>query len=380
MQEYKRPEKPGKKPACPHFSSGPCAKPPGWTVDHLKQAILGRSHRGAEAKDRLRQVIDQSKNLLSIPDDWVVGIVPASDTGAVEMALWSLIGERGVDVLSFDSFSHDWAIDLQDQLKPLDLHIHAADYGELPDLSNINPARDFVLTWNGTTSGVVFPAQDLPTGHHEQGSLVICDATSAVFAYDLPWSRLDAVTWSWQKILGGEAAHGMLALSPRAVARLTSYTPPWPIPKIFRMTKNGKLIDGLFKGETINTPSMLCVEDVLYALSWVEQIGGLPATMERSQQNLDIISDWVAERDWIDFLAKDERIRSRTAICLELHQADPKAISSLLAKEGVAFDINSYRTAPPGFRLWGGATVEPEDTRLLLPWIDWAYHHLSSIT
>ncbi len=372
---------PTNKPARPFFSSGPCAKRPGWSPSALSDAALGRSHRASIGKAKLGAVIDQTREILGIPDDWRIGIVPASDTGAVEMALWSLLGARGVDMLAWESFGKGWVTDVLKQLKLDDARVLEADYGALPDLTQTDPARDIVFTWNGTTSGVQVPNADWIAD--DRTGLTICDATSAAFAMDLPWEKLDVVTWSWQKVLGGEAAHGMLVLSPRAVERLENYTPPWPMPKIFRLTKGGKLIDGVFNGETINTPSMLCVEDALDALAWSQNIGGLPAMIARSEANLAAVESWVEQTPWIAFLAEDKALRSSTSICLKLSDAcpltgddrasAPKRISTLLDKEGVAHDINGYRDAPPGLRLWGGATVEPEDMAALLPWIDWAY-------
>jgi phosphoserine aminotransferase len=349
---------------------------------------LGRSHRAKLGKAKLAEVIERSKKILGMPADYRLGIVPASDTGAVEMALWSLLGARGVDVLAWESFGKGWATDAANQLKLSDLNILEAGYGELPDLSQVSFDRDVVFTWNGTTSGVKVPDGDwIPA---ERQGLTICDATSAAFAMDLPWDKLDVVTWSWQKVLGGEAAHGMLALSPRAVERLESYTPAWPLPKIFRLTKGGKLIEGVFKGETINTPSMLAVEDALDALKWAEEIGGLPALIARSEQSLTTVADWVDVSDWADFLAATPETRSCTSICLKIvdpwflsldadaQSAAAKRIASLLEEEGVAYDIGGYRDAPVGLRIWGGATVEPSDTAALLPWLDWAYGAVKS--
>ncbi|MCH7600968.1 MAG: phosphoserine transaminase [Myxococcales bacterium] len=375
--------RPQRRPDRPEFSSGPCAKPPGWSLDHLNGALLGRSHRAKPSKERLQAVIDRSKATLAIPDDYRVGIVAASDTGAIEMALWSMLGERPVDILAWESFGEGWITDVQQQLKLDDTRVLKADYGDLPDLSSVNFDHDVVFTWNGTTSGVRVPDGDwIPEA---RAGLVFCDATSAVFAMDLPWSKLDVVTWSWQKVLGGEAAHGMLVLSPRAVARLESFEPDRPLPKIFRMTKDGKLIEGIFKGETINTPSMLCVEDVLVSLEWVANNGGCAGMRDRSTANLDAISQWVDKTDWVDFLAHDPATRSSTSICLQIvdpwftqmdeseRSVSAKKIGALLDAEGVAFDINSYKAAPPGLRIWGGATVETSDIEALLPWLDWAF-------
>jgi len=349
----------------------------------LKDAALGRSHRAKIGKKKLAEVIERSKKVLGIPAAYAVGIVPASDTGAVEMALWSLLGERGVDVLAWESFSSGWASDCKNQLKLKDLRIFKADYGKLPDLHQVDWARDVVFTWNGTTSGVRVPNGDWIAT--DRAGLSICDATSAVFAMDIPWEKLDVVTWSWQKVLGGEGAHGMIALSPRAVKRLETFTPDRPLPKIFQMTKSGKLIGGIFQGETINTPSLLCVEDALDSLKWAESIGGLPALIARSNANLTAIEDWVAQSSWAAFLAEEKPSRSSTSICLNIKDpaftslsADEqsmhaKSIVSILEKERAAYDIGAYRDAPLGLRIWGGATVETSDIQALLPWLDWAY-------
>ena len=374
--------KPGIRPANPRFSSGPCAKRPGWSLVALEGALLGRSHRAATPKAKLAEVITLSKSILGMPADWRLGIVPASDTGAVEMAMWSMLGARGVDVLVWESFSKDWATDVLKQLKLADARVLDAPYGKLPDLGAVDPKRDVVFVWNGTTSGVRLRNANFISADRE--GLAICDATSAAFAMDLPWAKLDVVTWSWQKVLGGEAAHGMLALSPRAVARLESYSPPWPMPKIFRLSSGGKLSEGIFKGETINTPSMLCVEDALDGLRWAESIGGLKGLIARSEANLAAIADWVAAGSGYGFLAQDAATRSCTSICLtitapwftaltaEAQAAAAKKIASLLEKEGVALDAGAYRDAPPGLRIWGGATVETADIKALLPWLDWA--------
>jgi phosphoserine aminotransferase len=351
-------------------------------LDGLAGAYLGRSHRAAEPKARLAEVITRSRSILGIPADWRLGIVPASDTGAVEIALWSLLGARGVDILTFESFGEGWATDILKHLKLKDARVLSADYGQLPDLKAVDPAHDIVFTWNGTTSGVRVPNADwIPA---DRQGLAICDATSAAFAMDLAWDKLDVVTWSWQKVLGGEAAHGMLALSPRAVERLETYTPPWPLPKLFRLTSKGKISEGIFKGETINTPSMLCVEDAVDGLRWSESLGGLPALIGRSQANLAAVAAWVAKSDWAGFLAEDPAIRSCTSICLKITApwfaalpADGQAkaakqLASLLDKQGVAYDIGAYRDAPPGLRIWAGATVETSDVEALLPWLDWA--------
>lgn len=377
------PMKPSVKPQNPCFSSGPCAKRPGWSLDALKDAVLGRSHRGKLGKNKLAEVIDRSKKILGMPDNYLLGIVPASDTGAIEMALWSLLGARGVDVLAWESFGSGWGADCKNQLKLTDLNIYKADYGRLPDLSKADWKRDVVFTWNGTTSGVRVPNGDWIPANRE--GLAICDATSAVFAMDMPWDKLDVVTWSWQKVLGGEAAHGMIALSPRAVERLQSYAPAWPLPKIFQMSKGGKLIEGIFKGETINTPSMLCVEDALDGLKWSESVGGISGLIKRSEANLAAIAAWVSKSSWSAFLAEDDKTRSCTSICLKIidpwftgltpeAQAEAaKKIASILEKEGVAYDIGAYRDAPAGLRIWGGATVEKSNIEALLPWLDWAY-------
>ena len=380
--------RPAKRPGNPCFSSGPCAKRPGWSLGALSEAAVGRSHRAKPGKARLAEVIERSKKLLGMPAGYRLGIVPASDTGAVEMALWSLLGPRGVDVLAWESFGEGWATDVAKQLKLSDLRILKAGYGELPDLGQVDPARDVVFTWNGTTSGVKVPSGDWIAADRQ--GLTICDATSAAFAMELPWEKLDVVTWSWQKVLGGEAAHGMLALSPRAVERLESFTPDRPLPKIFRLTKGGKLIEGVFKGETINTPSMLAVQDALDGLKWAEEIGGLKALIARSEANLKAVADWVASSGWAGFLAEAPETRSCTSICLkvvdpwflsldaESQAAAAKRIAVLLDEEGIAYDIGSYRDAPVGLRLWGGATVEPADMAALLPWLDWAYGAVNS--
>jgi phosphoserine aminotransferase len=374
--------KPDLRPKNPNFSSGPCAKRPGFSLDGLAGAFLGRSHRAAEPKARLAEVITLSRKILGIPADWRLGIVPASDTGAVEIALWSLLGARGVDILTFESFGEGWATDIVKHLKLKDARVLSAGYGQLPDLKAVDPANDIVFTWNGTTSGVRVPNADWIAADRQ--GLAICDATSAAFAMDLAWDKLDVVTWSWQKVLGGEAAHGMLALSPRAVERLETYTPAWPLPKLFRLTSKGKISEGIFKGETINTPSMLCVEDAVDGLRWAESIGGLPALIGRSAANLEAIAAWVAKSDWAGFLAEDPAIRSSTSICLKVvapwftalaedgQAKAAKQLASLLDKQGVAYDIGAYRDAPPGLRIWAGATVETSDIVALLPWLDWA--------
>jgi len=365
--------KPVERPANPNFSSGPCSKRPGYSPGGLSLDTLGRSHRSALGKSVLARVCSETAELLGLPADYRVGVVPASDTGAVEMALWSLLGPRPVDVLAWESFGRGWLVDITQQLKLDGVRTFTADYGELPDLTQVNPAHDMVFTWNGTTSGVKVPDGDWISPDRE--GLTICDATSAVFAMDLPWEKLDVVTYSWQKVLGGEGAHGMLILSPRAVERLESWTPKWPLPKIFRLTKGGKLIEGVFRGETINTPSMLCVADYLDALGWVRELGGLDATISRCDRNLAEIEAFVAAHDWIHFLAAERSERSNTSVCLtlDLEPAQVKAMVSLLDTEGVAHDIGAYRDAPAGLRIWCGATVETEDVKKLLPWLEWAF-------
>lgn len=375
--------KPTGRPRRPEFSSGPCAKHPGWTLDALSDAILGRSHRSKPAKARLAEVIDRSRAILGIPADYRIGIVPASDTGAVEMALWSMLGQRGVDMLAWESFGEAWITDVVKQLKLEDVRSFKAGYGELPDLAQVDTDRDVVFTWNGTTSGVRTPNGDWI--REDRKGLTFCDATSAAYAMDLPWRKLDVVTWSWQKVLGGEGAHGMIVLSPRAVERLQSFAPDRPLPKIFRLMSKGALAEGVFRGETINTPSMLAVEDALSGLRWAELVGGLKALVARSEANLRAISDWVAKSDWADFLAVDPATRSSTSICLKIvdpqvlaldakGQAEvPKRIAALLEAENVAYDITGHRDAPPGLRIWGGSTVETSDLQALLPWLDWAF-------
>ena len=374
---------PAVRPSVPHFSSGPCAKRPGWSQQSLTGAFLGRSHRSKPGKAKLKRAIELTREVLEVPADYRIGIVPASDTGAVEMALWSLLGPRPVTLLAWESFGEGWVNDVVKELKLKDVTTLKAGYGALPDLSKVDPASDVVFTWNGTTSGVRVPNADWIAA--DRSGLSICDATSAAFAQSLAWDKLDVMTFSWQKALGGEAAHGMLILSPRAVARLESYTPPWPLPKIFRMTKGGKLIEGIFQGETINTPSMLCVEDYLDALEWAKSAGGLSALRARADSNTRVISEWVSRAKWIDFLAGDPAIRSNTSVCLKV--VDPaitmlaadaqaafvKGIAAALDKEGVAFDIDAYRDAPPGLRIWCGSTVERADVEALTLWLDWAY-------
>ena len=376
-------ERPATRPQNPFFSSGPCAKRPGWSLDNLKNAMLGRSHRSAAGKARLKLAIDRTRALLKLPDDYLVAIVPGSDTGAVEMALWSLLGPRGVDVLAWEAFGKDWVVDVVKQLKLGDVRVMEAAYGQLPNLVNVDFSRDVIFTWNGTTSGVRVPNADWIAADRQ--GLTICDATSGIFAQRLDWAKLDVITYSWQKVLGGEAAHGMLILSPRAVERLESHAPNWPVPKIFRLTKGGKLNREIFEGATINTPSMLCVEDYLDTLAWAESIGGLDALIARSDRNAQAVTDWVERTPWVDFLASVPETRSNTSVCLRVADAEIASrsleeqaafagrIVKLLEKEGVAYDIGAYRDAPPGLRLWCGATVETSNLEALLPWLDWAF-------
>lgn len=374
---------PTTKPHIPHFSSGPCAKRPGWSVSSLQNACVGRSHRSEDGKARLADVIERSKKILGLPADYRLGIVPASDTGAVEMALWSLLGQRPLDILAWESFGQEWVKDVVDELKLPDVRLLKAPYGGLPNLDEVDFNHDVVFLWNGTTSGV-----RVPNGNwikDDRQGLTICDATSAVFAMDIPWEKIDVLTYSWQKVLGGEAQHGVVVLSPRAVERLETYQPAWPIPKIFRLSQKGKLIEGIFKGDTINTPSMLCVEDALDALIWAESIGGLSGLISRSEANLAAIAKWVEQSNWADFLAEKPETRSCTSICLKIVDAAfsslsaedqakfAKKLAKLLEKQQVAYDIAPYRAAPPGLRIWGGATVETADIEALLPWLDWAY-------
>ena len=375
---------PARRPETSFFSSGPCKKRPGWSIGALDDACVGRSHRSKPAKAKIQRLIEKSRTLLAIPADYHVGIMPGSDTGAFEAVMWSLLGARGVDLLAWESFGHGWVTDAVKQLKLPDTRTLTADYGRLPDLSQVDPARDVVFTWNGTTSGVRVP--DGSWIAPDRDGLTLCDATSAIFAMQLPWDRLDAVTWSWQKVLGGEAAHGMLVLSPRAVERLESYSPPWPLPKLFRLTKSGKFNEGIFRGDTINTPSMLCVEDQLDALQWAEEAGGLAGLVKRADANLSAMESWVAESDWAAFLADAPAYRSTTSVCLSFKDAwfsglpdDRKApfakdVASRLESAGVAHDIASYRDAPPGLRIWCGATIDTADVEALLPWLDWAFH------
>lgn len=382
-----QPEKPATRPHRPFFSSGPCAKRPGWSPEVLAGACLGRSHRSKPGRAKLAEVIERSRAILGLPAEYRLGIVPGSDTGAVEMALWSLLGPRGVDVLAWESFGRTWVADVVKQLRLPDVRVFEAPYGALPDLRQADArGRDVVFTWNGTTSGVRVP--DGTWIPPDREGLVICDATSAVFAMDLPWDRLDVVTWSWQKVLGGEAAHGMLALGPRAVARLTQHRPSWPMPKLFRLAKDGELIEGIFRGDTINTPSLLAVEDAIDSLRWAESVGGLPGLIGRTQANFDAIAAWVARTPWVDFLAVDPATRSTTSVCLRI--VDPwfaaldapaqakaaRALADRLEDEGVAYDIGAYREAPPGLRLWAGATVETADLEALFPWLDWAFDEI----
>ena len=374
-------EKPKNKPLRLNFSSGPCSKRPGWQLNDLNGALLGRSHRSKEGKEKLQQAINKTILLLEIPRDYKVAIVPASDTGAIEMAMWNLLGSRPVEVLSWDVFGKAWKQDIQEQLKIEDSVFHDADFGLLPNLEKVNFENDVVFTWNGTTSGVRVPNGDWI--EDKRNGLTICDATSAIFAQDLDWDKLDATTFSWQKVLGGEAAHGMLVLSPRALGRLENYTPSWPVPKIFRLTKSQKIIEGVFKGETLNTPSMLCLEDYLDVLKWAEDLGGFRGLMKKANNNAAVINDWVNRTSWIDFLCENPDFRSNTSVCLKFLEANNKEedslrnmakdIGSLLANEEVAYDIVSHREAPPGLRIWTGATIEYEDVELLMPWLDWAY-------
>jgi phosphoserine aminotransferase len=375
--------RPSAQPQNPCFSSGPCAKRPGWDPSVLAGALVGRSHRSKAGRARIQEVLDRSRALLGVPDGYRIGIVPASDTGAMEMCMWSLLGVRGVDVLAWESFGQGWVTDITKQLKLADVRVLSADYGKIPDLASVDWSRDVVFTWNGTTSGV--RVSDISWIADDREGLAICDATSAVFAMDVPIAKLDVVTYSWQKVLGGEGQHGMLILSPRAIERLQTYKPAWPLPKIFRMTKGGEFMEAIFKADTINTPSMLCVEDALDGLKWAESIGGLPGLIRRSEANLAAVGEWVARTDWVDFLAEDPRTRSCTSICLKIVdpwftnlEADARAkaakgVSGLLEAEEVAYDIAPYREAPPGLRLWGGATVERSDLEALFPWLDWAW-------
>ena len=376
--------RPSKRPSNPCFSSGPCSKPPGWHLGHLSAAALGRSHRAKGPKSKIAQAIENTREVLGVPDEFRIGVVPASDTGAVELALWSLLGQRPTEVLAWDAFGKDWAKDIVSQLK-IPARIHSAEFGELPDLKQVDFERDVVFTWNGTTSGVRVPDGDfIPL---DRDGLTICDATSAAFAVRLPWDKLDVTTFSWQKVMGGEAAHGMLILSPRAVERLETYVPAWPLPKIFRITKAGSLNEAIFKGATINTPSMLCVEDYLVALEWARSVGGLDALIARADSNARAVSSFVEGQEWIDFLAKYPKTRSNTSVCLKFSDdripveraaSFAKEVAAKLELEGVAYDIGSYRDAPPGLRIWCGATVERDDVDALMPWIGWAYEECAS--
>jgi len=379
--------KPAMRPARPEFSSGPCAKRPGWSPENLANAVLGRSHRSKLGKARLKEAIDRTRELLQVPADHLIGIVPASDTGAVEMALWSMLGARPVQLLAFESFGKDWVTDVTKQLK-IEAEALTAPYGELPDLAKVDPKKDLVFTWNGTTSGVRVPNADFISADRE--GITICDGTSAAFAQALDFAKLDVVTFSWQKALGGEGAHGVLILSPRAVARLESYTPAWPMPKLFRMTKAGKVSLDIFEGATINTPSMLCVEDAIDSMKWGASIGGLSAMQARADQNLGVLEAWVAKTDWVDFLPSRKEIRSNTSVCLKVvdprvtglsddAQADfAKKLAGVLEKEGAALDVGAYRDAPPGLRIWCGATVDASDLDALTPWLDWAFETVVS--
>ena len=381
-------EKPSTKPANANFSSGPCSKRPGWTIDALKNSPIGRSHRHKVCKEKLNEVIIKSKKLLKLPEGYHVGIMTGSNTGALESALWSLLGLKGVDILAWENFGKDWVIDVINQLKIKDVNSHIAEYGELPNLEKVNFDNDVVFTWNGTTAGVRVPdANWIPD---DRKGLTICDATSGIFAMDMDYSKLDVITWSWQKVLGAEAAHGMIAISPRAAERLETYTPPWPIPKLFRLASKKKLIKGIFEGGTINTPSMICVEDGLDALNWVESVGGTKELVNISNQNLKIVEEWIEKSDNFKFMCEDKKIRSSTSITVlvkdewftkhneEDQRGVLKKLFSLLEKEGVANDINGYPKAPPSIRIWGGSTVQNSDMKALLPWIDWAYNSIKN--
>jgi len=381
-------DKPNSKPNNPNFSSGPTTKRPNWSLSNLESALLGRSHRSFECKERLKEVIDKTKKILGIPESYLLGIMPGSDTGALEASLWSMLGARGVDILAWENFGKDWVVDVVEQLKINSLNVYEADYGELHDLSKVNFTNDVIFTWNGTTSGVRVPdAKWIPDNRE---GLTICDATSGIFAMDIDFNKLDVITWSWQKVLGGEAAHGMLALSPRALKRLETYTPKWPIPKLFRLANKKKLIKGIFEGATINTPSMICVEDVLDSLNWVESVGGTSELIKISNENLKIVEDWVNNSDWVKFMCADKNTRSSTSITLlikdewfnkfseEEQRYVIKKIVTTLDKEGVAKDIIGYPKAPPSLRLWGGATIQNNDMKALLPWLDWAYNSVKN--
>ena len=384
-------DKPKLKPDNPNFSSGPCSKRPGWRIDNLINANTGRSHRSGEAKSKLKFVIDKSKELLNLPSDYVVGIMPGSDTGALEAALWSLLGERGVDILAWENFGKDWIQDVVKQLQLSNLNVHDVNYGDFPDLTKVNFNNDVIFTWNGTTSGVKVPNADwIPD---QRDGLTICDATSAIFAMPIDYKKCDVLTWSWQKVLGGEAAHGMIALSPKALWRLENYTPKWPIPKVFRIANNKKIIKGIFEGSTINTPSMICVEDAIDGLNWAEENGGLSFLIETSMKSFDMIYNWVEKNDWLTFLSnnKSKEYLSNTGITFKIcedwyltkneddQRSIVKQICKTLSDEGVAFDINGYAKAPPSFRIWAGGTIEPKNVELLLPWLEWAYHQSKAL-
>ena len=381
--------KPNAKPNDPNFSSGPTTKRPNWSLSNLESALLGRSHRSLKCKERLKEVIDTTKKILGMPENYLLGIMPGSDTGALESSLWNLLGQRGVDVLAWENFGKDWVIDVVEQLKIDNLNVYESNYGELPNLSKVNFNNDVIFTWNGTSSGVKVPNGDWIPDDRE--GLTICDATSAIFAMPIDYKKCDVLTWSWQKVLGGEAAHGMLALSPRAVERLETHQPSWPIPKAFRLANKKKLISGIFEGNTINTPSMLCVEDSIDSLSWVESVGGLDTLIKRSNKSFSIVSEWISKISWVDFLCADPTTRSNTGITFQINEdwfvkmddisqrEVMKKITKKLAKENVANDINGYPKAPPSFRVWAGGTVDPEDIKILLPWIEWAYSEVKSI-
>ena len=376
-------DKPNKKPTNPNFSSGPTAKRPGWTISNLQSSLVSRSHRSLECKNKLKEVIDKSKAILRLPQDYKLCIMPGSNTGALEASLWSMLGARGVDILAWENFGKEWIVDVVDELNIQNIIVHDVEYGFLPDLSKVNFTNDVIFTWNGTSSGVKVPNGDWIPDDRE--GLTICDATSAVFAMPIDYNKCDVLTWSWQKVLGGEAAHGMLTLSPRAVERLETYQPSWPIPKVFRLANNKKLIKGIFEGNTINTPSMICVEDSIDSLNWVESVGGLDTLIKRSNKSFSIISEWISKISWVDFMCADHSARSNTGITFQINEEwfvkmddisqreVMKKITTKLAKENVANDINGYPKAPPSFRVWGGGTVEPENISILLPWIEWAY-------
>ena len=384
-------KEPNKKPSNPNFSSGPCAKRPGWKLENLKNANTGRSHRSGEAKSKLKYVIEKSKTLSNLPNDYVVGIMPGSDTGALEAALWSLLGQRGVDILAWENFGKDWVQDVVKQLKLSNLNVHNVDYGDFPDVTNVNFQNDVIFTWNGTTSGVKVPHTDWIPENRE--GLTICDATSAIFAMPIDYKKCDVLTWSWQKVLGGEAAHGMIAMSPKAISRLENFSPEWPIPKVFRLANNKKVIKGIFEGSTINTPSMICVEDAIDGLNWADENGGLEFLLETSKKSFDIIYNWIEKNNWVTFLSnnKSKEYLSNTSITFKIcedwylskneddQRSIVKQICKTLSDEGVAFDINGYAKAPPSFRIWAGGTVEPKNVELLLPWLEWAYHQSKAL-